>query len=460
MNRWLIAVALVVCLLAGAALFWLSGGSGTARPPQAEPARRPAAVGTGSGRFGQNTKEPAESTALDNKAAASRMEEALQILDPRARRMALAKLGGSLGASDPQKGWSLLATVTGLQDRQEFAGALVEAWAGHSTPEALAACAQLPPGELQAVCTSKAIGIWAETNPKNAIEWAAANLGGSIRQSAITEAAAKWASQNPEAAAGWAAGLAGTSSGGTAVAEVMGYWAETDPQAAAGWAAKLPEGSFKQTALASLALNWADQFPEEAAGWAAKQSNARELLEIVGGSWAKSDPLAASTWASALQDESSRKEILSLTLASWAAASPQSALEWVGRAAPAEAGELQDRVLGGWAAEDPASALAWAREHNVPEANQTALFKQWAAASPETLETWIDAQPPQSIPDAALGSAALRAGEQRPAAALDRALAIRDSSQRFKTVRKILSSWQDSDPAAAQVWAAKHPITK
>ncbi len=454
------AVALVVCLLAGAAVFWLSGGSGTARPKPAAPDARPAAGGSISGRFGPDTAEMAGSTAPDSKAAANRMAEVLQILDPHARRAALAKLGSSLGASDPQKGWSLLATVTGLQDRQEFAGALVEAWAGHSTPDALAACAQLPPGELQAVCTSKAIGIWADTNPKNAIEWAAANLGGSIRQSAITEAAAKWASQNPEAAAGWAAGLAGSSSGGTAVAEVMSYWAESDPQAAAGWAAKLPEGSFKQAALTSLALNWADQFPGEAAGWAAKQSNARELLEIVGDSWAKADPLAASTWASSLQDEAARKEILSLTLSSWAAASPQSALEWLGRAAPADAGELQDRVLGGWAAEDPAAALGWAREHNVPEANQAGMFKQWAAASPETLETWIDAQPPQSIPDTALGSAALRAGEQRPAAALDRALAIRDTAQRFKTVRKILSSWQDSDPAAAQAWAAKHPVTK
>jgi len=456
MKPWHFILGIVVLILL-VAVFWQTGKTRT--PPRTKPFAEKSTSFSPSG-AAQQDDAPAKAPVPSRTASPDKMTDALQILDPQSRRSALRKLGAAYGKSDPRGGWAQLATVSGLQDRQEFAGALIEEWSRQSTTDALGACAGLPPGELQAACTAKAIGVWAETSPQAAMEWASHSLTGSIRQMAVAEAAGQWARQDPQTAAQWAAERENSTSAGTALSEVMGYWAETDPQGAAAWAAKLPDGSLKNAALSSLVLNWADQFPNEAATWAATQEGKPELLELAGSAWAKTDPVGAATWASSLKNPESRSEILSTTLATWAAASPQSALAWVAQTSSPDTEPLRETILGQWAGEDPSAALSWAQSNNLPEAGQAIIFRQWAATTPETLENWVDSQPPQNRPDTALNSLALSMAEENPPTALLRASTIQDPRTRAKTLRKILSHWEDTDATAAAAWLAAHPEKK
>lgn len=451
MKPWHFILGIVVLILL-VAVFWQTEKTRT--PPQTKPSAEKSFSSSGAA---PQDDIPAETFVPSRTASPDKMTDALQILDPQSRRSTLRKLGASYGKSDPRGGWAQLATVSGLQDRQEFAGALIEEWSRQSTTDALGACAGLPPGELQAACTAKAIGVWAETSPQAAMEWASQSLTGSIRQMAVAEAAGQWARQDPQTVAQWAAEHPTSTAAGTALSEVMGYWAETDPQGAAVWAGKLPEGSLKKAALSSLVLNWADQFPNEAATWAASQEGRPELLELASSAWAKTDPVGAAAWASSLKNPENRSELLTSTLATWAAASPQSALTWVTQTGSPDAEPLRKTILEQWAGEDPSAALSWAQSNSLPESEQTVIFRQWAAIAPETLENWVDSQPPQNRPDAALNSLALGTAEKNPANALTRASMIQDPQTRAKTLRKILSHWENTDAPAAAAWQAAHP---
>ena len=455
-------VALVVlCFLGGVVGFF--AGRLSVSPDVSDPGF---SAGGGGQRHGQVTasgltdaaRVPGTKGTTEQGTAQERLAAMLADMDANKRRAALRALGAELGATQPATGWQLLAMITGLADRQDFAEELCAAWARYDSVAALKACAGLPAGELQATSTSAAIRAWSEVAPEAALRWAFSHLKGSVREMSVSAAASRWALTDASAAAKWALGKAEHSAGITGIREIMGYWAETDPQAGARWAATLPVGQFRDTALESVLQHWTDQFPQEAARWIAEQPKAGDLMLLVAGTWAQSDPEAAAKWAATTRDPGSRSLALEQIVASWAAAAPEQALDWASKETnPQTRLALQQSALESWAADDPVAAVSWAERSPQPAEATDAVIATWVASSPATLERWLDARQPTNRPDGALEAVSIALAESAPNRAIDKAMTIRDAARRGDTVLRIYGQWESVQPAAAKAWLARNP---
>lgn len=294
----------------------------------------------------------------------TKMADILGGLDAVLRHEELKTLADQLGRSDPQHGWALLKTIPGLADRETFASALLQAWAGHDLAGALSACKTLPSGELRATSHATVMAVWARHAPVVAADWARTQLAGSARQTALAAVARTWAQKDAGAAARWAQTYANTSTGQAVIAEVMTHWANTDPQSGTAWAASLPAGAFRDSALQAVVGEWADQYPAEAAAWVQSNPENGALGDQVAQTWASHDPAPASDWALSLKDPEQRQSTALIAFSTWAAAAPQEALIKVQtiRDAPLRQ-EITAAVLDVWQTDDPAAAQAWQAAH-------------------------------------------------------------------------------------------------
>jgi len=412
-----------------------------------------------------NEVSDANPTAGTNGSLQSQLVALLADLHPTKRRAALKAFGESLGKSNPTDGWKLLSTIPGMADRQEFAEALLRAWALRAPQAAVAACRELAAGELRATSYAASLGTWAESAPREAATFAASQLEGSARSMAVTEIARTWAANDPAAAAQWAVGQSSTTVGQTAIAEVMAHWANTDPKAGATWATALPSGPFRESAVQALTREWADQYPSEAAAWAAVQPEANSLAPAVAQAWASSEPAQAAAWAASLTNEDARNSAASLVAGTWAAADPQASLAWATKQNdPTQRDAYLTAAIGTWAADNPQSAFAWTTAlppGTTREQSQDAVLQSWATTSPDTLNQWLATQPPTSR---AANTARLHLAdtlvETNPATALGMAQSISNPQQQESATRAVIDRWQQIDPASADVWLDKNPRWK
>ena len=298
---------------------------------------------------------------------AASFADVLGTLDAAQRHVNLKTLAEQLGASDPQRGWSLLKTIPGLADRETFASALLQAWAERDLAGALTACKSLPAGELRATSHAAVMAVWARSTPAVAADWARTQLTGSARQTALTAVARTWAQKDANAAARWAQTYANTSTGQAVIAEVMAHWANTDPQAGALWSASLPEGPFRESALQSVIGEWADQYPAEAAAWVQATPSAATQSDQVAQVWASHDPAPASEWALALNDPAQRLSTALIAFTTWAAAAPEEAL----------------------------TRAQTIRDLSLRQEIMTSILEVWQSDDPTATEAWLAAQPQQ-----------------------------------------------------------------
>ena len=185
------------------------------------------------------------------------------------------------------------------------------AWAGQQVNSKLgfkvlenvvSAAAQANPNQMQSLLqnsqlnveqnklAAKALaGVWAQTAPQEAVQWAKQYAIKSGDNSALTSAYLNWATadpasavvalngeqnsysstlmpeiadiwsqQNPRSAAEWATNIESSETRTKAIGNVAQIWTDSDPGAALKWASSLP-GNDKEAALQSVALCWSSQ---------------------------------------------------------------------------------------------------------------------------------------------------------------------------------------------------------
>ncbi len=434
----------------------VSGGlrarSQVIKSPQSSASEAPLSVVSG--------KAPGNA-ALPTGTPSEQLHEILESLDASSRRAGLERLGALLGATQPEMGWTLIAMIPGLADRQSFAESLIKEWAARDPGKALAACTTLPAGELRAGTTAVATGVWADTDPQSAIRYAAEQLTASARRTSIAAVMEHWARKNPLDAAAWCLQNSATNMSQVAVQELMKHWANTDPKAGADWGAALPPGDFRDSALRGVIIEWADQYPEEAASWLAVHPGSAELTQELAQQWAAADPQKAGEWALKNSGQTGMKGALDNVAATWAAADPQNAVRWIGQINdPVQKAALEKVVVYTWSADDPMAALKWAqslRDTNDSLKQQDAVYQSWSETAPDGLAQRVEQLPRGREQDTALAHLAEAMVDVAPQQAINQALRIGDPQQSIRELRRVFSHWQGTSPNEASAWLQQNP---
>jgi hypothetical protein len=180
-----------------------------------------------------------------------------------------------------------------------------------------------------------------------------------------------------------------------AVQEVFSTWAGSDAKAAAHAAEQLKDNKDRQNASESVARLWAETEPQPALEWANAQRGAdtrRRSIEATAATWAAAKPEAAARAMTALPQDATRLRVIDASTAAWAAVDA---------------------------------------EHAVA----------FAESLPQPAER-----------DAALTSALIVMGEQKPELAAETALRL-GGGPRAPLADKVLTAWSARDPQGALRWA-------
>jgi hypothetical protein len=189
------------------------------------------------------------------------------------------------------------------------------AWVGQQTDSKLgltvlenvvSAAAQTDPNQMQvlleksllntqqsALAAKALAGVWAQTAPQDAIEWAKQYSAKSGDSNALSSAYLNWATTDPASAV---AALTNENNNFSSklTPEIANIWSHNNPKAAAEWAAQISAGDMRAQAIGNVAETWAISDPESALQWASSltQDDKNNALRNVVLNWSLHDPQA------------------------------------------------------------------------------------------------------------------------------------------------------------------------
>jgi hypothetical protein len=182
--------------------------------------------------------------------------------------------------------------------------ALFTAWARVDLRGAMAAADKTVARQERINNVIGVFGVWTESDPDGAFEWAKQLPNGPLRQRALDAAIQRLAERDPATALELAQTLGQSSRnrGGSDVA-IFNIWATQDPQAAMAKAVTQPVGWQRQQAINAVISRWAEQDPTTAAAHALAMTvgQARnEAISSVASSWGQRDLPTALAWVQQL----------------------------------------------------------------------------------------------------------------------------------------------------------------
>ncbi len=272
------------------------------------------------------------------------------------------------------------------------------------------------------------VEIWAEKDPKAAIEWIATQDQGvgllitQYERSSLPQSLAQgWAKKDPAAVIEWIRTRPESEQGGLYEGALVG-WVTKDPEAALEWAGQNPK-LISQDALVSVIMEYSNKNPEEAARLALQLSTDNKafdyLSKIPDGQMVVGGPTGLAVR-------------LGMTLG---------------------------LIANNWAMKDPKAAAQWAMqlpEGDIREMALVAAAKNWYLTEPDAAVQWILQLPNR---DNALSAIATASAFNNPDAdaALKLAMEIPEGTLRDNTLVDVANSWGRKDPTAAAEWARQLP---
>jgi hypothetical protein len=247
-------------------------------------------------------------------------------------------------------------------DQEQFMMNLIEANMRQSPEKVLAFLEDLKPSRVRSAAIERALTIYAETEPENALKQAGRLLQGSEANNAYVEIAHVWGANNPAEALAWVSqqpenqlsfsvlenvvsaatqfdpnqmrslinnGNLSDSQTGLAARALAGVWSQTSPNDATAWAKEYAAKTGDSKALASAYLNWATQDPAKAVVALKTETGkfssglAPEIAEI----WSSQNPKSAAQWATNLPGDQ-RNTAIGNVAQTWASSDPEGALKW------------------------------------------------------------------------------------------------------------------------------------
>lgn len=273
------------------------------------------------------------------------------------------------------------------------------------------------------------------------------------------------------------AGLEWARSDGTTIQPVIAnrllyHWARHDPESAR---AILPTLSrrIQREASRGIIEGWeaSGKDPEGLVSFLSELgigSARQEAIFLV--AWRKTireGPEATMAWAEAVPDEGLKfkLDVYRHTAGALAALAPEAAARFAEKHMTGPWGDNVARMVASrWARRDGAAALGWAL--SLPEHEQKTLaleegFRKWLRVDFPAAIAWAEALDPNDPTTEPIRAIHINAtSPQDPAAALDRLDTITDRERRELTLIRIVKTWRNRDPEAADAWLASHEVSE
>jgi len=315
---------------------------------------------------------------------------------------------------------------------------------------------------------------------------AARPLGhGELRNEEVIGLIHQLAEHDPAAAIGFAAEHPELHGRSDLAAELFGGWLCADERSARDWLGGIPAGDLRVQAVPVLVAHLASNQPEEAlalAGELPGYDGALDPLrpfgkwdhgdEIEGrvrerayagifGEWAGSDPVAAASRATALEDGLLRNLAMQEVASKWFRGDSDAAIGWMKGLPP---GPVRNSALQGlmpeWTARDPqATASFLAALDDSPERNEWLgiLGGNWSSADPSAALAWAAGLPGEGERNQVVQTVLAQVAESGGRQAADLVLTLPASAARTQGMELVLARWRANDAEAVNAWVNALP---
>jgi len=307
-------------------------------------------------------------------------------------------------------------------DKERFLAELIEAEMRRRPQEVLAFLRALDASRLRGAAIERALGVYAEKSPEEAVKQAGLLLRGGERINALAGIAYAWGASDPPSAIAWIARQTDQKLAMPMLENMVSAAAQADPQNIRRLIEKDALLSGEQRGLAARALAgvWTQHAPQEAVEWAkgySAQSGDARILATAYLNWATLDPAAAAR-ALGTEDKAFSVGLAAELAGLWASQDPKSAAEWATSAAPEQQrGEALGNVADAWADSDPEAALEWASLLPRDDAGRAAALQgaalRWSLRGRDAFERKL-AELPADLQEEIRGGLAAASGSRRP----------------------------------------------
>ncbi len=332
----------------------------------------------------------------------------------------------------------------------------------------------------------------ASTDPEAALRWARAWLLDDMLDAALVTIAREFARTNPQQGIEVAQQAKAALRRMQGYYAVAGIWAQTEPYEALAWAAALSAPTERAMVLNSVLLSLSHQDPQTAAtrltefqhqmadeyAQARKATLAalnlteadlandseryREMLEagaispptspdielmadagrVIAARLAETDPAAAIDWTNSIENDFLRMKSLTGLLQGWARIAPADALAFQ-RANYPQSSEFLAAVFDSWGASNPAEAAQAARGLSDSNSRIRALesvVSSWVLKEdPGIVARWLDTLAASEKSDTMTSTVAAALSTTTPEQSWQRALGITNEAQRYRALKAAFS---------------------
>lgn len=269
-----------------------------------------------------------------------------------------------------------------------------------------------------------------------------------------------WAKMDPVAALDYT--KANTTSG-FATGTVLATWASSDPDAALRWAEARHQGEGANPYLAGIIRGIAETNPERATQILTgmpKSIERGEALDAILPHLLSQGNDATRTWISAISDEALRNGAMMRTAEKLAVTDPAGTAAWLA-ANPSEATQRRmDDVYSTWARQDQQAALSSLVALPSGENRSNALrgvISSVASDNPQAAVSLMD-RFPNDVTDRVVTNLIWHSFGSEPSVAASQIARITDESQRNRFYNRLLETWVERDPAAANTWIQSNQL--
>jgi hypothetical protein len=253
--------------------------------------------------------------------------------------------------------------------------------------------------------------------------------------------------------------------GGFAINTILTSWATADPEAAIQWAKANHEGDEGNRFFAGIIRGLAGSDPVRATALLTTMPRGDErgdALEEMVPHVLSTGPEAARMWVASISDETLRNSLMAEMAEPMADKDPQGTLAWL-IANPGEASTRRmDDVFEKLAEVNPREALA-SYETLPAGASRTkaleGLVGTLAKEDPKAAVAMMDRYP-NDVNNEVVQTVVWDSFRNDPNTAADQIARITDEGQRDQMYRRALGRWLERDPASAQAWLQKNPVSE
>lgn len=380
------------------------------------------------------------------------------------RMMAVYLVINAYAERDPDGAWQLVMNMPRSQMRQAAISSVASGITQRDPKRAMALADSVEDTQTQQQIRSTAVAMLATRDPQSALDLYLENPDRSSQaaqyDSAIMSIFHQWAGKDIEAAKAAARNLDGRMGEQAQSALLQGY-AQNDPEGAWNYALTLPRSSegYRDPRLQVIS-NWANTDPQAAMSAVSQveDSSTRDMaMSNIISSWARNDFDAALSFALSTESSTLRSDMFR-SLAGQSSGNRDKMLTAVLDYMPPGNSFQQavGQVLSGWAQEDPAAAAeaVFRLPPGQVVANAAAqVAQQWANKGQRTEALAWARRLPEGETRLNSVQAVFRQWASDDAQSAQAALSTLHESERSRAVRAIAEGWSQRDPEAVVRWS-------